>query len=151
MSCLTNISLITSTNLPLNMKPPWSLLHSAWSLGWLSPFLGWIKVTYLHWGCLSFFSALAQTKPYIYELNQNLSLLAKRTRVEWKTVHFRLFNLINYLSHTLEEPPQRKNDKVFNPQLQHKKAVKQKQNSSSFCYLLQISLQIQELQEPSVL
>ena len=57
MSCLTNISLITSTNLPLNMKPPWSLLHSAWSLGWLSPFLGWIKVTYLHWGCLSFFSA----------------------------------------------------------------------------------------------
>ena len=36
MSCLTNVSLIASTNLPLNMKPPWSLLSSAWSLGQLS-------------------------------------------------------------------------------------------------------------------
>ena len=63
MSHLTNISLIVSTNLPLNMKPPWSLLHSAWSLGWLSPLLAWIKVTYLRWGRLSF-SASAQNAPY---------------------------------------------------------------------------------------
>ena len=45
------------------MKPPWSLLHSAWSLGRLSPLLAWIKVTYFRWGRLSF-SALARTIPY---------------------------------------------------------------------------------------
>ena len=46
------------------MKPPWSLLCSAWSLGRLSPLLAWIKVTYLRWGRLSLFSASAQTIPY---------------------------------------------------------------------------------------
>ena len=50
---------------PINMKPPWSLFHSAWSLGGLLPLLAWIKVTYLHWGSLSF-SALAQTIPYTW-------------------------------------------------------------------------------------
>ena len=64
-SHLTNVSLITSTNLPLNMKPPWSLLHSAWLLGWLSPLLAWIKVTYFRWGPLSFFFASTWTIPYI--------------------------------------------------------------------------------------
>jgi len=63
MSHLTNVSLNVSTNLPLNMKPPWPLLHSAWSLGWLSPLLAWIKITYLRWGRLSF-SALARTVHY---------------------------------------------------------------------------------------
>ena len=53
-SRLTNVSLIASTNLPLNMKPPWSLSCSAWSLGRLSPLLALIKVTYLHWDHLSF-------------------------------------------------------------------------------------------------
>ena len=46
------------------MKPPWSLSCSAWSSGRLLPFLAWIKVIYLRWGCLSFFSALARTMPY---------------------------------------------------------------------------------------
>ena len=46
------------------MMPSWSHSRSAWSLGWLSPLLGWIKVTYLHWGCLSLFSASAWTIPY---------------------------------------------------------------------------------------
>ena len=64
-SHLTNVSLITFTNLPLNMKPPWSLLHSAWLLGWLSPLLAWIKVTYFRWGPLSFFFASTWTIPYI--------------------------------------------------------------------------------------
>ena len=65
-SCLPNISLIASTNLPLNMKPPWSVLHAAWSLGRLSPLLAWIKVTYFSWGRLSF-SASARTVPYSWE------------------------------------------------------------------------------------
>ena len=46
------------------MKPPWSPSHSACSLVWLPAILAWIKVTHLHWGCLSFFSALARTMPY---------------------------------------------------------------------------------------
>ena len=44
------------------MKSPWSLSHSAWSLGWLSALLAWIKVTYLR--CLSFFSASVWMMPY---------------------------------------------------------------------------------------
>ena len=63
MSHLTKVSLITSTNLPLTIKSPWSLLHSAWWLGRLSPLLAWIKVTYLCWGHLSF-SYSAWTIPY---------------------------------------------------------------------------------------
>ena len=47
----SNLSFIASTNVPLNMKPPWSLLCSAWSLGRLSPILAWIKVTYFRPGC----------------------------------------------------------------------------------------------------
>ena len=52
-------------------KPPFKYeaslipLHSAWSLGQLLPLLAWIKVTYLRWGHLSFFSASAGTIPYI--------------------------------------------------------------------------------------
>ena len=64
-SCLPNISLIASPNLPLNMEPPWSLLRSAWSLGRLLPLLAWIKVTDLYWGRL-FFSAAAWTIPYTF-------------------------------------------------------------------------------------
>lgn len=38
-SRLSNISLIASTNLSLNMKPPWPLSHSAWLLGPFHPSL----------------------------------------------------------------------------------------------------------------
>ena len=60
--------LIASTNLPLNMKPPWSVLHAAWSLGRLSPLRAWIKVTYFSWGRLSSFSASARTVPSIFHV-----------------------------------------------------------------------------------
>ena len=53
------------SNLRLNMKPPWSLSRLPWSLGRLFLLLAWIKVTYLHWGGLSF-SASAQTVPYTW-------------------------------------------------------------------------------------
>ena len=55
---------VTSTNLPLNMKPPWSLLVLSLVVRptVAPPCLN--KVTYLHWGRLSFFSAWARTTPY---------------------------------------------------------------------------------------
>ena len=54
-----------------------------------------------------------------------LSLLVKRTRVEWETMSTPvLVNLANQLSHTLDESSKRKTAKIFNLQLQQIKAPK---------------------------
>ena len=45
-----------------------------------------------------------------------------------------LGNLVNQLSHTLEQSPKRKMNKILNPQLQQMKVPKQSKNPPSFCY-----------------
>lgn len=64
----------------------------------------------------------------------DLSLLVKRTRMEWETMPTPdLINLANKLSCTQDESPQRKTTKIH-LQLQQMKAPKWNQNNSSFCY-----------------
>ena len=63
------------------MKPPWSLSHSAWSLGWLLPLLAWIKVTYLRWGRLLLFCfSLNYT---LHKLNPNFPFIHCREPAWW--------------------------------------------------------------------
>ena len=51
--------------------------------------------------------------------NQDLSILVNRTRMEWETLSTSdQVNLVNQLSHTLDELPQRKTTKILNLQLQ---------------------------------
>ena len=57
---------------------------------------------------------------FINELNQDLSLLVKGTKIEWETMSTPdLINLANQLSHTLDESPKRKTAKI--PKLQQVK------------------------------
>lgn len=51
--------------------------------------------------------------------NQDLSIVVNRTRLEWKTMSISdQVNLVNQLSHNLNESPQRKTTRILNLQLQ---------------------------------
>ena len=72
---------------------------------------------------------------FINGLNHDLSLLVKKTRMEWETVCTPdLVNLANELSPTLDDLSQRKTTRILNHQLQQMKAPKWNQNPPSFCY-----------------
>ena len=71
-------------------------------------------------------------------LTQNISLLVKRTRTEQENLSTPdSVNLINQLSHTLNESPKRKTDKILNLQLQQVKAPKWPPTHPEFLILLQ--------------
>ena len=56
---------------------------------------------------------------FITELNQDLPLLEKRSRMEWETISPPdLVNLANQLAHALDESSQRKMDKILKLHLQ---------------------------------
>ena len=81
-------------SLPQTSLKIWSLpdpsLHSAWSLGQVSPFLAWIKVTYSYWvgrpiEVVFPLSASARTIPYIFflELQRVCYLGTQRPLSSW--------------------------------------------------------------------
>ena len=77
---------------------------------------------------------VALNSMFINRLNRDLSLLVKRTRMEWETMSpSDLVNLANQFSHTLDELPKRKTAIILNLQIQQMKAPKPKQNPPSFC------------------
>lgn len=58
--------------------------------------------------------------------------------MEWETMPTPgLGNLVSQLSHTLEESPKRKTNKILNLQIQQMKSSKWNQNPPIFWYLLQ--------------
>lgn len=61
----------------------------------------------------------------INRLNRDLSLLMKRTRIEWETIAMPdLVNLANQLAHTLNDSSKIRTTKILNFQLQQMKPLK---------------------------
>ena len=72
---------------------------------------------------------------FINDLNQDFSLLVKRTKIEWETLSTPdLVNLATQVSHTLAQSCKRKTAKILNVQFKQMEVPKQKQNPPSFCY-----------------
>ena len=68
-------------------------------------------------------------------LNQDRSLLVRRTRMEWETVSTPdLVSLANQLSHTLDYSAERRSTKILNFELHQMEILRQNQKISSLCY-----------------
>lgn len=72
---------------------------------------------------------------FVNGLNRDLSLLVKRTRMEWETTSsLDVVNVINRFARTLDEPPWSKTAKTFNFQHWQIKAPRWNQKTPSFCH-----------------